>query len=194
MVLGIYTARCSTSGPERKSSRAGPNENYAIAPPHSAQPETRNWLACWLTPHRTMEHSLAGLLPPHGWSVKTVKQSGREEVGRGAPWPDFWWKYVKIDIKTSSYDDLSELKRFGWHFCRNSLFFIFNPAPNNLVVNLTSKLASSQVQLEMKILIYYEYLYRRELNLAISSSPVTKKKNIYIFSKAYCYLIGKRNF
>ncbi len=36
------------------------------------------------------------------------------------------------------------------------------------------------------------FLYRRESNLAISSSPVTK--TMYIFSKAYCYLCGKRKF
>jgi hypothetical protein len=36
---------------------------------------------------------------------------------------------------------------------------------------------------------YIMYLYRRESNLAIMSSPVTKKQCIYIFSKAYCYLM-----
>jgi hypothetical protein len=35
-------------------------------------------------------------------------------------------------------------------------------------------------------------MYRWELNLAISSSSVTK--TMYRFSKAYCYLCGKRKF
>ncbi len=39
-----------------------------------------------------------------------------------------------------------------------------------------------------------DWLYRRESNLVVSSSPVTKTSVLYIFSKAYCYLYGKEKF
>ncbi len=81
--------------------------------------------------------------PAIRWSVSTVKLSGRGGVGNMSSRPDFWQKNVKMDVKMSFFDVVSEVQKdlqevsAGIGQIKNNLTY------KNFVLNLTLKLARS---------------------------------------------------
>ncbi len=81
--------------------------------------------------------------PAIRWSVFAVKLSGRGGVGNMSSRPDFWWKNVKMDVKTSFFDVVSEVQKDSQDVSAGISQIKNNLTYKNFVRNLTSKLARS---------------------------------------------------
>ncbi len=69
-----------------------------------------------------------GTSPTLGWSVIAAKSSGRG-VSRVAPWPDFWRKYVKMYVKTSSLRSCHKFGKIQKTFLQE---WVFNHIPGQV--------------------------------------------------------------
>ncbi len=107
---------------------------------HSPGPEI-DWNVDWC--RTALRTTARGTSSPLRWSVMTVKPVGSGKVNRVAPRHHLWWKNVKMDIKTSFVDVMSEVQKNSQDISAGIGQFFKNQTHKNFVRNLTSKLARS---------------------------------------------------
>jgi hypothetical protein len=89
-----------------------------------------------------------------GWSVIAVKPVGRGEIGRVAPQQNFGQKNIKMDVKMSFLEVMSEVQKNLGDVFAGIGQFKKNPVYKNFVRNLMSKIARSTLTLAGRIRVY----------------------------------------